>query len=150
MICKGSDPALRSVRNAAIEALTVLRDATVALLHQYGEAPALAYAVSVPYLHLCGRVLGGALMARSAAIASRKLTEGGDDTQFYRAKLQSARFYAEHLLPREPEPGTHREVGRRERRRGRQRADLGAPTRCPADLRRREHGTMLASINSMN
>ena len=96
---KGSDPALRSVRNAAIEALTVLRDATVALLHQFGEDPPRAYAVSVPYLHLCGRVLGGALMARSAAVASRKLAEGGEDAKFYRAKLQSARFYAEYLLP---------------------------------------------------
>jgi hypothetical protein len=96
---RGNDPSLRSVRNAAIEGLTVLRDATVALLHQFGEQPARAYAVSVPYLHLCGRVLGGALMARSAAIASRRLAEGSGDTAFYRAKLQSARFYAEFLLP---------------------------------------------------
>jgi alkylation response protein AidB-like acyl-CoA dehydrogenase len=97
---KGNDPALRSVRNAAIEALTVLRDATVALLHQFGEEPARAYAVSVPYLQLCGRVLGGAMMARSAAVASRRLAEGGgEDVRFYRAKLQSARFYAEYLLP---------------------------------------------------
>jgi hypothetical protein len=77
----------------------VLRDATAALLFQFTEAPASAYAVSVPYLHLCGRVLGGALMARSAAVASRKLAEGSDDPKFYRAKLQSARFYAEYLLP---------------------------------------------------
>jgi len=96
---RGSEPALRSVRNASIEALTVLRDATVSLLYEYGVEPARAYAVSVPYLHLCGRVLGGALMARSAAIAARKLAEGSPDAKFYRAKLQSARFYAEHLLP---------------------------------------------------
>jgi len=96
---RGNDPAMRSVRNATIEAVTVLRDATAALLYQYTEAPASAYAVSVAYLHLCGRVLGGALMARSAAIASRKLAEGSDDPKFYRAKLQSARFYAEYLLP---------------------------------------------------
>jgi 3-(methylsulfanyl)propanoyl-CoA dehydrogenase len=96
---RGNEPAMRSVRNATIEALTVLRDATSALLHQYGEAPARAYAVSVPYLHLCGRVLGGALMARSAAVAARRLAEGSDDPRFYRAKLQSARFYAEYLLP---------------------------------------------------
>jgi hypothetical protein len=55
--------------------------------------------VSVPYLHLCGRVLGGAMMARSAAIASAKLAGSGGDEKFYRAKLQTARFYAEHLLP---------------------------------------------------
>jgi 3-(methylthio)propanoyl-CoA dehydrogenase len=96
---RGNDPAMRSVRNATIEAVTVLRDATAALLYQLTETPASAYAVSVPYLHLCGRVLGGALMARSAAIASRKLAEGSEDAKFYRAKLQTARFYAEHLLP---------------------------------------------------
>jgi alkylation response protein AidB-like acyl-CoA dehydrogenase len=96
---RGSEPAVRAVRNASVEALTVLRDATSALLHQASEAPGRAYAVSVPYLHLCGRVLGGALMARSAAIASRKLAEGSADAPFYRGKLQSARFYAEFLLP---------------------------------------------------
>jgi 3-(methylthio)propanoyl-CoA dehydrogenase len=96
---RGSEPALRSVRNASIEALTVLRDATVSLLYEFGVEPARAYAVSVPYLHLCGRVLGGALMARSAAIAARRLAEGSSDAKLYRGKLQSARFYAEHLLP---------------------------------------------------
>jgi hypothetical protein len=38
-------------------------------------------------------------MARSAAIASARLASGGADENFYRAKLQTARFYAEHLLP---------------------------------------------------
>jgi len=80
-------------------AITVLRDATEALLYQYAEAPARAYAVAVPYLHLCGRVLGGAMMARSAAIATRRLNEAGADARFYRSKLQTARFYAEFLLP---------------------------------------------------
>jgi alkylation response protein AidB-like acyl-CoA dehydrogenase len=96
---KGGDAIMRSVRNATIEAITMLRDATEALRQQVAETPARAYAVSVPYLHLCGRVLGGAMMARSAAIASARLAAGGGDERFYRAKLQTARFYAEHLLP---------------------------------------------------
>jgi alkylation response protein AidB-like acyl-CoA dehydrogenase len=96
---RGSDPTIRSARNAGIEALTMLRDATEVLLQQVTDAPARAYAVSVPYLQLCGRVLGGAMMARSAAIAAAKLAAGGGDEKFYRAKLQSARFYSEHLLP---------------------------------------------------
>jgi acyl-CoA dehydrogenase len=90
---------MRSVRNASIEAITVLRDATEALLYQFAETPARAFAVGVPYLHLCGRVLGGALLARSAAIATRRLAESQLDAGFYRAKLQTARFYAEYLLP---------------------------------------------------
>ena len=96
---RGSEPTIRSARNASIEALTMLRDATEVLLQQVAEAPARAYAVSVPYLQLCGLVLGGAMMARSAGIAAAKLAGGGGDEKFYRAKLQSARFYAEHLLP---------------------------------------------------
>jgi alkylation response protein AidB-like acyl-CoA dehydrogenase len=96
---RGTDTTIRSVRNSGIEAITLLRDATEALLYQLGENAAHAYAVSVPYLMLCGRVLGGAMMARSAAIASAALTQGDSDRSFYRAKLQSARFYAEHLLP---------------------------------------------------
>jgi len=96
---RGSDPTIRSARNATIEAVTMLRDATEVIRAQVSEAPARAYAVAVPYLQLCGLVLGGALMARAAAIAAAKLTEGAADLKFYRAKLQTVRFYAEHLLP---------------------------------------------------
>jgi alkylation response protein AidB-like acyl-CoA dehydrogenase len=96
---RGGDATMRSVRNATIEAITMLRDATEALRALVAETPARAYAVSVPYLHLCGRVLGGAMMARSAAIATARLAALAGDEKFYRAKLQTARFYAEHLLP---------------------------------------------------
>jgi hypothetical protein len=96
---RGAEATIRSVRNSGIEAITLLRDATEVLLHQLAEDAARAYAVSVPYLMLCGRVLGGVMMARSAAIASTRLSHSGSDQKFYRAKLQSARFYAEHLLP---------------------------------------------------
>jgi hypothetical protein len=96
---RGSDATMRSVRNSTIEAITVLRDATEVMLYQLTEDAARSYAVSVPYLMLCGRVLGGAMMARSAAIAGARLSEGSSDENFYRAKLQTARFYAEHLLP---------------------------------------------------
>jgi alkylation response protein AidB-like acyl-CoA dehydrogenase len=96
---RASDATMRSVRNATIEALTMLRDATEVLRQQFTDTPARAYAVAVPYLQLCGRVLGGAMMARSAAIAAAGLAAGAGDESFYRAKLQTARFYAEHLLP---------------------------------------------------
>jgi hypothetical protein len=96
---RASDAAMRSIRNATIEAITVLRDATEVLLYQFAETPARAFAVAVPYLRLCGLVLGAALMARGAGIAARRLEQGGPEDAFFRAKLQSARFYAEHLLP---------------------------------------------------
>jgi len=55
-----------------------------------------AYAGSVPYLTLSGIVLGGWLMARAALAAQRLLAQGDDP--FYRAKIATARFYADHLL----------------------------------------------------
>src|ERR1019366_9509180 len=97
---RGTDPTIRSARNATIEALTMLRDATEVLRAQVTEAPARAYAVAVPYLHLCGLVLGGAMMARSAALAGAALAAANAEQTFYRAKLVTARFYAEHVLPR--------------------------------------------------
>jgi hypothetical protein len=37
-------------------------------------------------------------MARSAGIAAARLEEGGADAAFYRAKLATARFLADHGL----------------------------------------------------
>jgi hypothetical protein len=55
-------------------------------------------AVAVPFLRLSGLVIGGWLQARAAARAA-SLLEAGVDPDFHKGKLQSARFYAEHLLP---------------------------------------------------
>ncbi|MGS0743995.1 acyl-CoA dehydrogenase, partial [Glaciimonas sp. GG7] len=53
---------------------------------------------SVPYLKLAGVVLGGWQMGRAALIASEKLASGDGDAGFYRAKIGTARFFAEHVL----------------------------------------------------
>ena len=56
------------------------------------------FAGSVPYLKLAGIVLGGWQMARAASVAADKLDAGDADAAFYRAKLATARFFADHLL----------------------------------------------------
>ncbi len=53
------------------------------------------FAGSVPYLMMWGFVAGGWQMARAALISEKKL-----DDDFYKAKLITARYYAEHVLPR--------------------------------------------------
>ena len=88
-----------AVLAAAREALSQLRAATEALLVQISGTPAAAYAVSVPYLTLCGTVFGGWLMARAAHIAAQQIAAGSGDQAFWRAKLQGARFYAAQTLP---------------------------------------------------
>jgi len=57
------------------------------------------FAGSVPYLKLAGIVVGGWQMARAALIAEQKRKAGSGDTKFYAAKVSTARFYAEHILP---------------------------------------------------
>jgi hypothetical protein len=59
----------------------------------------VAGAIAVPFLRLSGLVLGGWMQARAAAVAARQLDAGGGDRDFLMGKLQSARYYAEHLLP---------------------------------------------------
>jgi butyryl-CoA dehydrogenase len=58
----------------------------------------LAVACSVPYLKLWGIVAGGWQMARAAQIAAAKIAARDADSDFYKAKLATARFYADHVL----------------------------------------------------
>jgi alkylation response protein AidB-like acyl-CoA dehydrogenase len=58
--------------------------------------PNAVFAGSVPYLKLAGIVLGGWQMARAQlACAARR----DEDPAFHDAKIATARFYAEHVLP---------------------------------------------------
>ncbi|WP_434106982.1 acyl-CoA dehydrogenase [Paraburkholderia caffeinilytica] len=58
--------------------------------------PNAVFAGSVPYLKLAGIVLGGWQMARALLVAAEKRDE---DPSFYGAKIATAQFYAEHVLP---------------------------------------------------
>jgi hypothetical protein len=54
---------------------------------------------ATPYLTLFAMVAGGWLMTKAALTASEKLRHGEGNPQFLKGKLQSAQFYAEHVLP---------------------------------------------------
>jgi 3-(methylthio)propanoyl-CoA dehydrogenase len=81
---------------AALEAVGFLRDATESLLRNLASRPELALAVSVPYLKLAGFAVAGWLMAKSATVAAA--AQKGD-AEFYGAKLRTALFFAEQMLP---------------------------------------------------
>ncbi|MDI5987105.1 acyl-CoA dehydrogenase C-terminal domain-containing protein [Halomonas sp. M4R5S39] len=57
-------------------------------------------AASVDYLMYAGYVTLAYLFARAAKLASAMLAEGTDEAAFYQAKLDTARFYFQRLLPR--------------------------------------------------
>jgi 3-(methylsulfanyl)propanoyl-CoA dehydrogenase len=60
------------------------------------------FAGAVPFLKLTGIVAGGWQMARAAMIAHAKLAKGEGDAEFLRAKIATARFYADHYLAQAP------------------------------------------------
>ncbi len=95
-----TDATAQKVKVAAISGVGKLRDAAASLSGALTTSPDRAMAVSVPFLKLCGVVIGGWLMARSADIAARKLEAGSPDAEFLRGKLATARFYAGQVLPR--------------------------------------------------
>jgi hypothetical protein len=61
--------------------------------------PEEAGAAATEYLRLFGLVALGFMWARSAVIAVDKLGRGDGDAAFYKAKLTTARFYMERVLP---------------------------------------------------
>ena len=96
---RGTAAVMRQPLEAAIDAL---ESASGVLLATHARAPAEALAGSVPYLRLMGIAAGGWMMAESALAAARRLDESTGDPQFNRAKLATARFYAEQVLPTGP------------------------------------------------
>ena len=94
-----SHPALGVIRRALAEGVATLSDATDWLLETYPHNSKAAAAGAVPYLKLWGTVAGGWQMARAALVAKQRLDDGAEDFDFYRGKLGTARFYAEHILP---------------------------------------------------
>jgi alkylation response protein AidB-like acyl-CoA dehydrogenase len=88
------------VRANLKEAVDGLESATRWLVEAYPRNANAAAAVAVPYLKLFGTVAGGWMMARAALVAGQRLRQPDADRDFLQGKLATARFYAEHELPR--------------------------------------------------
>ncbi len=56
--------------------------------------------VAVNMMMLLGTTAAGAMIAKSALVARQKLDSSDGNTAFYRNKIITARFFAEHVLPR--------------------------------------------------
>ena len=72
------------------------------LLETHAQHPEQCLASAVPYLRLCGTVLGGWLSARAAEAAAAQLAAGTGETAFLQAKLVTARHYTAHVLVQAP------------------------------------------------
>jgi alkylation response protein AidB-like acyl-CoA dehydrogenase len=95
-----NDPDLAAIRSGLATAVKALEAAIYWMLAHYDSSPRDAAAGAVPFLKLTGTVTGGWQMARAARIAHHLLVAGGaDNAAFLRAKIATARFFAEHVLP---------------------------------------------------
>ena len=94
-----ADASLNAIGLRLAAATAALQGSIDWMLATCPASPRTAYAGSVPYLKLWGVVAGGWQMARAAKIAVEKLARGDGDAAFLRAKVATARFYAESVLP---------------------------------------------------
>ncbi|WP_342050648.1 MULTISPECIES: acyl-CoA dehydrogenase [unclassified Cupriavidus] len=85
-----------AVRRQLARGREALADVVAFVVENAKADPNAVFAGSVPYLRLCGIVFSGWQMARALLAAEARR---GDDPSFYDAKIATAQFYAQHLLP---------------------------------------------------
>jgi hypothetical protein len=90
---------LQVVRTALAEGIAELESALDWVLEHAAKDPLAAGAVANSLLMLTGIVAGGWQMARAAAAAASRLENGAADPDFLRAKLATADFFAQQVMP---------------------------------------------------
>jgi butyryl-CoA dehydrogenase len=89
---------LQIIGAALSRAAASMQEVVDFVVRDYKSDIKAVFAGSVPYLKLAGLVVAGWQLARSALIASEKIEAKDGDLAFYRAKLVTARFFADHQL----------------------------------------------------
>ena len=105
LLAKSGSPEAKAV----LRRLTAAREAFLEVVDFVAgntkASPNAVFAGSVPYLMLAGNLMAGWQLARSVVAAEALLAQpdaGGEDPQFLRSKIATARFYADHILSRAP------------------------------------------------
>ncbi len=95
-----SDATLQPLQSALADSLGILEQVTTALQGQVAADVELGLSNATTYLDLFGRVVVGWLWLRQAELASRALAAGaqGSEADFYRGKLQAARYFMDWEL----------------------------------------------------
>ena len=94
-VAKSKDPAFGATAERVEEALKILERTSKHIL-SVGSSDALAGAT--PYLRIFGLTAGAAYLAE-IALAARKAKTSGDASPAHDARIATARFFAENLLP---------------------------------------------------
>ena len=96
------DAAFAALRKSLSAGVTALEEASDYILATYSSDIKAASVGAVPMLRLLGIVAGGWQMARAALVSQQKLEAASGDADFYRNKIHTAHFYADHILSQAP------------------------------------------------
>jgi alkylation response protein AidB-like acyl-CoA dehydrogenase len=100
------EPSLGGAGRVFSAAIDALESAVHYVVSGYGKDARGVSAGAVPLLELFGVVAGGWQLLRSALVARDRLAsppaQGAASAGFYRAKIDTARFYADHVLSQAP------------------------------------------------
>jgi alkylation response protein AidB-like acyl-CoA dehydrogenase len=91
-----ADGDLARIRGAVTLSLSLLRIAAEKIMNL---DPAAAAGIASPFLKMFGITLGAALLAKQAGVATAWLAAGRGDPPFLTAKIATASFFIENLLP---------------------------------------------------
>ncbi len=94
-----SEPELRAIGTQLTTTMVAVKTSIDWMVRAYGADPRQAHAGAVAYLKMWGLAVGGWQMGRAALVVADELAAGKGDAAFQRAKITTARFYAESLLP---------------------------------------------------
>ena len=75
-----------------------VRATSLSLLERLAANPTDAFAGATPYLTMLGQLVGGWSIVSQAVAAKRRIDEGDSDARLS-AKIVTAQFYVEQLLP---------------------------------------------------
>ncbi|MDE2503327.1 MAG: acyl-CoA dehydrogenase [Burkholderiales bacterium] len=99
-LARSGDPQLHAIAAALSDGVAALGSAVEFVVSTHDADIRRTAVGAVPLLDLFGVVAGGWQMARAALAAHRGLAAAEGDRGFLRAKLLTARFYADHVLSR--------------------------------------------------
>ncbi len=95
---QGGDEAIASMGAALATSTATVRATTMKVIERLSSAPADAFAGATPYAKMLGQLVGGWSLVRQAQAAQRRL-DAGDTDERLSAKVVTAQFYCEQLLP---------------------------------------------------
>jgi hypothetical protein len=93
------NPATADIATALETALGDLQAGTMWLMANALKNPEHAGAGATAYMHMMGVVAIGLMWLRMAVAADKALAQGASDQEFLNAKLITARFYAQRVMP---------------------------------------------------